>query len=272
MINPSSRKRFKRAIAITICLVITIPPIALLVKKFLYSSSKQLHQLFVPKEVVCSINDIFDQTLFNEIKTFVTKKTTQQSLLNFDRQCFYQDLKKKFPIIKEIEWQYQAPQTLYLTIRGTVPYCIINETFVLGNKRRLFPKDYFSNANLDQLPCIQVNKQWISSKIDNHVYTFIHKIPSNQWKEHHIMYNAPWHIQLTPKTAMCLCHIITDEKNFFNQRKYDALGSLFTDLCNKGYITKKMLAKKSIPLAFDFRIKNQIIVKFYDSIKRGKGL
>lgn len=274
MITISSKKRFKRIIVVLICLGIAIPPIVLLVKKFFYTSSEQLHQLFTPKEVVCTINDIFNQELYETIKTFVTQRTTQQSLLGFDHENFYHDLKKKFPIIKEIDLQFQAPQTLYLTIKGTLPYCIVNDTFVLGNKCRLFSKELFSTANINQLPSIQINERWIkaSNKLNKNVYIFVHKIPANIWQQHHIVYNAPWHIQLTPKTVMCRCHILTDEKNLFNQRKFAMLGSLFQDICNKDYLTKNVLAKKKIPLAFDFRIKNQIIVKFYESVRRGKGL
>ncbi len=265
------RKLIKRSLLIIAIGGCSIPLTITLVKKLSITSSAQLNNLFVPRTITYELESIFDAPTRSSIQEFVHRTTHQQSLINFDREKFYKDLKHAFPLLKTVEYEFRAPDTLHCKLVGTTPYCRINNRFILGNKRRLFPLASFSEFNQQTLPCITLNEKLIGTKLDRSVYDFIHAIPQETWHSYQIFYKAPWEIHLIPTTAICHCRIITDEKNFFNQRKFGALSTLFKDLCDRGLITKNMLSSKGIPLAFDFRIKDQVIVKFHEPSKRGKG-
>ncbi|MFA5306314.1 MAG: hypothetical protein WC365_02595 [Candidatus Babeliales bacterium] len=264
------RKLIKGSLLIIIIGGCSIPTI-MLVKKLSTTSSTQLNNLFVPQTVTYELESIFDATARSAIQEFVHRTTHQKSLITFDREQFYKDLKQAFPILKRVEYEFRAPDTLHCKLVGTTPYCRINDRFILGNKRRLFPLASFSEFNQQTLPRITLNEKLLGKKLDQSLYAFIHAIPQETWRSYQIFYKAPWEIHLIPTTAICHCRIITDQKNFFNQQKFGALSTLFKDLCDRGYITKNMLGSKGIPLAFDFRIKDQVIVKFHEPSKRGRG-
>lgn len=265
------KKIIKRIVLVTLALGIVVPCVVVFLKKCTERSVDHINQFFTPKTVRLEIKNIYSSTITQQITSFLNKQTAEQSLLDFEPDTFYQALKEKFPIVKEFEWEYEVPQTLHLTIVGTIPYCIVNNTFVLGNKHRLFSEEVFEDTDLENLPHITIDSCWISEKLDPMVYDFVHKIPTDYWTTYNIAYHAAHNIELIPHKAICRCRIFTDEKSFFEKRKFDALSGLFQDLCDHGFITTKMLQSKKTPLAFDFRIKNEIIVKFYESIRRGRG-
>jgi hypothetical protein len=265
-------KYLRRLIVVVIIVIITVPSLVLLIKKASIASSNSIRELFIPRVITYELNSVFDASLRISIQKFIESRIHQKSLLSFDRATFYKELKHHFPIIKSIEYEFRPSETLHCNIVGVTPLCRINECFVLGNKRRLFPCSLFSEINQESLPSVVMDKRWLGKKISPHLYCFIHSITQEQWASYHIAYYAPWNIHLVPCTSICRCRIITDEHNLFNQQKFGALSSIFNDLCNRGLISKKMLGSKGVPLSFDFRIKNQIIVQFHESSKRGRGL
>lgn len=267
-----SKKTLKRASVWIIMLGIALPTAGVMVKKTFDYYTHHALGFFTPKKVSCTISNIFCQKNHAKIMDFVNAHTTQESLLKFDRLAFYNQLKQQFPIVKSLDWRFSVAQTLHLHIIGTTPYCIINEHYILGDQKRIFSKDLFQDFELAKLPQITINEPFVHEKISTTVYNFLHKIPPAMWQEFNISYHCPSNIELIPHQSLCKCRIITDEKTFFNTRKFDALSDIFGDLCKQGLITKRILGSQTIPLAFDFRIKDQIIIKFYDSRGRGKGL
>lgn len=251
---------------------IALPSAAVMVKKTFDYYAGHAHAFFTPKKVSCTVSNVSCQKTHNQIIQFVHTKTSQDSLLNFDRVAFYNNLKQQFPIIKSLDWRFSISQTLQLHVRGTTPYCIINNEFVLGDKKKLFSKDFFQESHLATLPHIKINQPLDHEKINTAVYNFVHKISPEMWQQFDIIYHTSSNIELVPHQSICKCRIITDEETFFQRPKFNALSAIFNDLCQQGFITKRILKSQTIPLAFDFRIKDQIIIKFYDSRGRGKGL
>jgi hypothetical protein len=265
-------KYVKRAIIVVIVMIVTVAPLAVLIKKISIVSSNSIQELFTPRMVTYELNSVFDASLRISIQKFIESRIHQKSLLAFDRSTFYKELKHHFPIIKSIEYEFRSAETLHCNIVGVTPLCRINGCFILGNKRRLFHCSLFSEMNQESLPNVVVDERWLGKKISSNLYHFLHSINKEQWATYYMAYYAPWNIHLVPRTSICHCRIVTDEYNFFNQQKFGALSSIFNDLCNRGLISKKMLGSKGVPLAFDFRIKNQVIVQFHESSKRGRGL
>lgn len=278
-----TKKMIKRFSVWIIILGIALPTAGVMVKKTFDYYAHHTLRFFTPKKITCTVSNVFCQKTHDNIMEFIAAKiqpshkatagqATHESLVNFDRVTFYNQLKQKFPIVKSLDWRFSVSQTLHLNVIGTTPYCIINDHYVLGDQKRLFSKDLFQDTNLTLLPRITINQPFVHQKISPTVYNFLHKIPPAMWQEFNISYHSPSNIELIPHQSICKCRIIADEKTFFHKRKFNALSAIFGDLCTQGFITKQVLRSQTIPLAFDFRIKDQIIIKFYDSRGRGKGL
>jgi hypothetical protein len=272
MRNIQVSKRVKRTILMLIMVGIGISSVVVFIKKASTTSSNSIQDFFIPRIITYELSSVFDASLRSAIQKFIESRIHQKSLLVFDRSKFYKDLKHNFPVVKSVEYEFRPPETLHCKIVGTIPFCRINNNLILGNKRRLFSGSIFSEIDQQSLPNLTIDERWLGKRLSQPLYHFIHSITQEQWAGYHIAYYAPWNIHLLPHTSICHCRIITDEHNFFNQQKFGALSSIFKDLCDRGLISKKMLSSKGVPLAFDFRIKNQVIVKFHESFKRGKGL
>ena len=266
-----SKKRLKRISIWTIMLGIALPSAAVMVKKTYDHYTGYAKNFFTPKNVSCTIFNVFCKKTHDQITQFVQARTSQESLLHFDRVTFYNDLKEHFPIVKSLDWRFNIAQTLELHIIGTTPYCIVNNHHVLGDKKRLFSKSFFQDAHLETLPNITIHQPIESDDVSTQVYNFVHKISPETWQQFTISYHSQSTIELIPRQSICKCRIITDQTTFFQKNKFNALSAIFSDLCQQGLITKRMLKSQTIPLAFDFRIKDQIIIKFHDPRGRGKG-
>lgn len=263
------KKQAKRISAWIVLLVIILPSLAVTIKKVCDYYVQSASHFFTPKKVSCTMSHIYDEKTQKDILAFVNAGTTQESLLNFDRDVFFRDLKQKFPIIKNLTWRFLISKVLEMHVIGTIPYCTINNQYVFGDKKRLFSRNFFQDDAIKNIPNLFIT-QSLQEKVSDNLYTFLHKIPATVWQHFAITYHDPSHIELVPHTSICPCKIITDQQTFFEERKFQALSAIFSDLSQQGFITKRILQAKSALLAFDFRINDQIIVKFYDSRGRGR--
>jgi hypothetical protein len=250
--------------------------------------------------ITFDIEHIYSADLAKNITSFISAKTGQESLLSFDQQAFRHDLKEKFTIITSIDWQYRVPNTLHLKIIGTQPLCLVNNVYILGTKRELFKREYFKdNKNLDVLENITIpdairtpllarktrsigangnsvtnindlgnNKK---NKISKSLFEFISKIPKNRWEQFFITYHKPNRIELSPKKSLFLCKIITDEQSFFDDHKFESINKIVSDLYRKNMLTQKILQTKKPLIYFDMRFDGRIVVKIYDTLRRGTG-
>ncbi len=265
------KKVYKRIIVLIIMAGVIIPPLVVVSKKIVAAYSSQMNALFTPKEIALEISNISNPSVAQAIKEFVTTKTST-SMLEFSPQVFYRELKKAFPIVQKLDWHFSSAQVLHLTVMGTTPFCVINNNYVLGDKRRLLTPDLFEAQQLKDLPRITMHERWLGEKIDRGVFAFVRSIPATYWQHYTITYHNPSTIFLQPTSALCRCRIVTTEKTFFARHKFKALGPLFQDLCKRELVTQAMLkSSKKILLGFDFRLQDQIIVSFYEPSKRGKG-
>ncbi len=266
------KRLIKRCIIMTVIIGFALPSCISIGKNIFDYYKNQMLNAFVPDQATCDIQHISSCKIKEGIELFVKGHTTKKSLLNFNPKEFYAQFKEQFPIVKSCQWALVPPKTLQLTIIGQKPYCLVNNQWVMGEHDELFEKDDFFDEKEKQLPNIWIDDVWINDKLDAGVATFVHTIPHYLLDNNMIIYHAPWHIDIIPHQSICNCRIITDEKNFFAQSKFDAISPIFQNLCHKRLITLKTLQSKGTPIAFDLRVKNQVIVKFLEPSKRGRGL
>lgn len=267
------KKALKRYVVLFLLLVIIVPPLVIVTRKIISSTSLSINSIFVPRQISCTFINISSEATKQQIKNIVQSTLTRESLIHFDANQFYKTLEQQFPIIKTMVWKFQAPNTLALTITGAKPIFLINNTSVMGNKKHLIPPSFFDQNIVAQLPQICVEQNWINNNhINIDAYKVIRKLTNYLWTTYKITFHNTSNIELAPFQSICPCNIIADYKTLFDKKRFESLSPLFQDLQNRGLITKKMLSAKGPALAFDMRIKNQIIVKFYEPIKRGMGL
>jgi len=239
--------------------------------------NKNIAKGFKIETITFDMEHIYSAELAKNITSFISAKTGQESLLSFDQQAFRHDLKEKFTIITSIDWQYRVPNTLHLKIIGTQPLCLVNNVYILGTKRELFKREYFKdNKNLDVLENITINEKLLKNKKNKHkisklLFEFISKIPKNRWDQFFITYHKSNRIELSPKKSLFLCKIITDEQSFFDDHKFESINKIVSDLYRKNMLTQKILQTKKPLIYFDMRFDGRIVVKIYDTLRRGTG-
>jgi hypothetical protein len=244
--------------------ILCLVPLFIMMSKFSISAYKNyLKPTFQVHNVTVKFQYFYSEKLKLEIMHEVSHL--------FNKQDFYQLLKNKFKIIKNIEWQMAEPGHVKMVIEGVQPYCKVNNKFVLGNKRRLFPFSFFENYKLDNISNIWLSEKLINQKLDLGLYNFVRHIPCDMWNNFEICYLKPSYIKLLAKTPICKCLVIADEKNIFDKRKFEMIGTVFDDMCYRGFVTEKILTAQYHRLVFDLRLGERILVKFFDPFKRGEG-
>ena len=269
----SFKIRTRQAIVMIVGLVLLACILVSLIKKLSVTCNENIANCFKPEKITFDLEHIYSPELAHKLTSFIVGQTSR-SLLSFDQQKFLSELKERFNIIKKIEWKYCIPKTLHLTIIGAKPFCKINNSFVLCNKKQLYDISLFKNFELDALENVVMNTGIYrnkKNKLHKQVYTFLHSVPATRWEKFHITYHKPSYIELTPKESLCKCSIITDEKTFFDDQKLNTINAIFTDLYKKKLISNKNLQSQRPLIAFDMRFDERIVVKFLDKLKRGTG-
>jgi len=262
----------KKIIGWMVLLSIMLPSCALLIQKVGTYYLGRTHKMFTAHQATCTINNIYNSELKGSISSFLSERTTRESLLSLKPQHLFDELKEKFGIIKTIDWKFLATQTLDITVIGHTPTYVVNDQWVLGEDNQLFERNDFQDFDLTSIPNISVNPKWVAQNLKPRVAKFLHKIAPNKLQSFTLSYQQPWLIELAPQQSLCKCRILADEKSFFRAEKFDAINHIFQDLCQHGFITKKALSSPKPLLTFDVRFKKQVIVRFSEPLRRGKGL
>lgn len=265
-----ARKAVRRLVITVVAGGIIIPPTFLLVKNLYQSSWQTVANQLTPSSISLEMSHIYSDTLSRNITTFVTQQTPD-NMLSFIPNAFSREVKKKFPAVGSIEWTFTPSKELHFSITGQEPRYLINEQFVLTDKKKLISAQLFSLFDINKLPCATVSSIWCRDKIARRVYTFLNKIPPSFFQNYVISYHKPSLIKLYPKHSLYPCFIIADEKSFFDEKKYTALSMIFADMYAKKLLNKKIIQAQQPLLAFDLRFEKTIAVKFFDSFKRGTG-
>lgn len=268
-----NQRRIKAIAVASILAGIAIPSLIVVIKHVHKTSTAQLHQLFTPQKVSCLFHDIECADVQKNIAEYLTETLTQKSMTNADQKKICEQLKQQFPIIKQAEWKLLPSQTLHVTIHGTKPHCIVNKQFVIGDHPELLEFEDFTETQITNLPTINLSASLFKnrSSLPKHLYTLLHTLPQKLWDDYSINYKRSTRIELTPKQALFPCKIIADSASVTDAKKWGALNGIVTDLIEQNMVTKKMLQAKHPVVAFDMRLKNRIIVKFFQSMARGRG-
>jgi hypothetical protein len=207
------------------------------------------------------------------IRECIVDYAKNNTFFSFDTKELYKLLKTRCRLIKSFNCSIHAPSSIDIFLTGVTPYCVINDDYVLANKRRLFLRKSFMNINLDDLSHVSINPKLCTEKLSDRVVNFLYKIPAWYWKNFNMTYHNQSYIELVPVASPYPCTIIVDEKTFFNKKKLVVVESIFDDMVKRGLLLQKTLVIHNSRVTFDVRFDYRVIVKCKDGFaKRGMGL
>lgn len=266
----NARKTIRRLILALAVGGIIILPAVIFVRKFIVSSWQDATLNLTPATVSFGLHTIYSEPLRTQITAFITKQLPT-NILSLSEENLGTTVRKQFPIIKSIDWNFTPERDLHFIIVGFQPRFIVNKDRVLTERRKLFSPDLFVATDLKKIPEITIAPRWCKATVSKHVASFLKKIPEPYFQKFAIEYLSPSVIKLYPRRSHVPCLLVTDEKSFFEEKKFAALTSIIADIEAQGLLAKKIVQASRPLLAFDLRFEKMVAVKFFDSFKRGKG-
>jgi hypothetical protein len=244
------------AISLSLALIIPVS------KKITSTVNKEITKVLTPEKLDFSFDNVYSTTVNASLTSFLKQHSKPEKLAEFEPKKFYSDLKKKFKIIKKVEWDFSNPKSAKLYIQGVKPLCKINNKFILGNKKRLFDPDVFPGIELKN---IELSSDFFNKKISTALFDLINKTPEQIWQKYNLSFIKPYDIemQLFQTNLKKQPVLIVDMENFFNIEKIETTNKIVPKLAEE--IDKKLGRQKIACL--DLRFKNRIIYYKRSEIK-----
>ncbi len=266
-------KFIKIAICLTLFLGALIPSVTFIYKKVLSGGKHVASEYFSLDYVSVKMDHFYAKSVVDDIRSCIADYTKQHTLFSFNTKELYAQLRTRCKLIKDFDCHIRVPKSVEIVVSGVQPYCVINDTYILGDKHRLFARECFADVNCADLSQVNINPELCSQKISESVFDFLHKIPLSHWQHFNITYHSSSHIELVPKASKCLCTLVVDEESFFDENKFKAVGNVFDDMVKRGFLLQKTLAAHDSHVTFDLRFDRRVVVRCKDGFnKRGTGL
>jgi hypothetical protein len=211
---------------------------------------------FTPKSITISYKHLYSESLQKQIESFARHEIDENSLASFSPGDFYKKLKQYFKIVRRVDWDTNSPEGALLTIEGVRPLAVVNEHFVVGNKRRLFPSSFFQLVDLQDIKRIEVGKRFYSEKLSLEVYEFVQKIPNYILSRYTVSYEGKHRVILKDNLSKWSRCIIADQKNLLDGKKLMEVDRIEGDYLQVRRERGFLRTPKSI--TYDVRFKNRI--------------
>ena len=232
--------------------------------QWLFSDNVKLFfkKVVIPKKIIWSVDKIYSDTEKQKLSSFI-QQSIDSGMFNFDTSIFYKELKKKHKVIKKVEWNFSNPDYAQLKVYGIDPKYLINNKFVLGNKKRLFQKDQFGEFEKEKFVELNIDNKFLGEKLDLNVYDFLNKTyKSDCWKKFRVAYLDKSRIEMLSNDSLQYL-IKTDELNFDNNEKQNFVDLIYLDLMEE--MLKNPKKYKNKVFVFDLRFRDKIFLR---SLKR----
>jgi hypothetical protein len=250
-------KLIKRALLLSTTALLLILIIIPTTTKLFNTVNKSITLALTPEKIDFTLEHIYSEQIKTNLVKFLDKNSKAENLAHFDPESFYRKLKKEFKIIKTVEWDFSNPKTARLRIEGTKPFCKINNKFILGNKKRIFEFDQFSDFKLDQLQNIEVAQEHLKTKIDPELFIFLSRIFEQTWEKYDLTFlkNSNITLQLKESNFKNNPQFVLNTKSFSNPEKLSSANKILGILNEE--LSKKLGRQKAA--LCDLRFKDRII-------------
>ena len=260
-VENSKHNKISRISVLVIFIAILIPSLFSLTKKFILSAKEKANTNLSFEKIEIEFENIYSKEVESEIREFAKNQIQKATLLSFDQNEFYKNLKNNYSIIKQFECHINS-LTINLKIVGVKPYCLINNSWVMCDKKQLFATNLFDQFNLTNLKNISLNDKSFKNPLPKDIYCFIKQIPQEYWEYFDINFAKSTEIYLTPKNQALNYCFVTNEKNIFDKPKMSKAQELYKKLTLDENFIKKMKPKRNRKLVLDLRFKNRIVTSF----------
>jgi len=260
-VENSKHNKISRISVLVIFTAILIPSLFSLTKKFILSAKEKANTNLSFEKIEIEFENIYSKEVESEIREFAKNQIQKATLLSFDQNEFYKNLKNNYSIIKQFECHINS-LTINLKIVGVKPYCLINNSWVMCDKKQLFATNLFDQFNLTNLKNISLNDKSFKNPLPKDIYCFIKQIPQEYWEYFDINFAKSTEIYLTPKNQALNYCFVTNEKNIFDKPKMSKAQELYKKLTLDENFIKKMKPKRNRKLVLDLRFKNRIVTSF----------
>lgn len=216
----------------------------------------RLYRYSTPRSLVLSYNKPISSEMEQQLKQGVLALFNEERTGSFSIQSFSSKVCSYYPYIKELTARITPAREVQLQLQRVEPHFIVNNSYVLSDKRRLFDKNLFEEERLQSLGQIMIQVD-ASNKIDTATYDLFHSIPSEIYDMYVVSYTRPTHITLIPKNKDYCYRVIADATTLFDEKKRQALAKIAEDVIKRNSQVKN----KQGSFVLDMRFKKGIIVK-----------
>jgi hypothetical protein len=213
-----------------------------------------IQEHFAPQSIVITCKDIYSDELRCEIKHSIAQYLSGRSYADVSLDELHKNLKQYFKLIEKVSWNWCSWGESELVVEGVKPLFIVNDMFVLGEKRRLFPTVFFTDISLDSLKSVSLNFSLCGIKIPRSVHNFLKKVPKDYWDKYKISYNSCEEIVLEHKESSLPSVFVVNENVVFDKEKVKRAELLYDDVLRRKKVTRLNRSKVVYDLRFDNRI------------------
>lgn len=255
-------KQQKIRLRLIIIFVISLAIIGICSYKLYFVFKNFLQDSFVSQSIALNFKHIYSGEHHNRLEHFVQSEVAMIKYSDFDPIKFYTNLKQNFKFVKKTFWNRDDLNSCSLTIEGVVPVFRINKKFILGNKRRLFLQEIFSDFDLNSLRQVDINPSLCLPKLPIQVWKFLKKIPNSYWDRYTVTYLKSCNIFLDRNSKDQMYRFIVNEDLLFNEKNMELAGMLYKDFVDKkGLLRYRKKSTQNKRLVYDMRFRNCVCVK-----------
>jgi len=211
-----------------------------------------------PKSILVSCNNFYSDQLEREVRL-----AAEKGIASFDKgpispSEIYKNLKSQFKVIKRMVWKHDSSGQGLLEIEGDKPLFLVGNRYVVGEKKRLYPIEFFEKCEKEKLDHLTIcEKSFIAvedggKKLASMTNDFLRKIPKDYFEKYTIDYKGANHIVLNKSLGKKKLSFVLNEKLFFDEKRIQAAQSID----ERGGISSRY---KNI--VYDMRFNNRICAR-----------
>ncbi len=122
----------------------------------------QVQKSLAPQSVSFSLNNIYSPRVREALTACIKNQTTAENLVTFRPRVFSRNIKKQFPLIKQVLVTRPTPEQLSIEVIGVKPCLRFSDGRVLANKPVLFTQELFEEYGLEKIPQVELSPTFTS--------------------------------------------------------------------------------------------------------------
>lgn len=229
--------------------------------KNLYLAFINLKKSFISPNLIIEYENLTDINYSEDLTAWVRENLNFQNLETENFENLYKNLKANFNFINKLEIDFSRYDFSFIKLTALSPIFLINDSFVLTSKKRLFNANLFKENCLNRLRKLYVPFDLKDEKLDKDFYDFINSIPSKIFSNYELHYKNECLIILKSKNLTNSHKLIVDKDSIFEDQKFNLIDNVLSKVLDMNKFKKSVQANKKLELLLDLRFRKRIIVR-----------